>query len=92
LRKQTDFKKYRSIFGEEKTMRREESSVIPGGRRIIKEWKTELNGKEEKLSSFIEPGSMVWSQPHTEMQFVTQANQSEVESARRFEVSKVEAL
>jgi hypothetical protein len=37
LRKQTDFKRYRSIFGEEKTMRREESSVIPRGRRIIKE-------------------------------------------------------
>ena len=64
----------------------------PEGRRIIKEQKTELNEKEGGLSSFIEPRSMVCTQPHTEMQFVTKANQSEVESAWRFEVFKVEAL
>ena len=73
-------------------MLREGVSVVQRGRRVINEYKTEVNGKEGRLSSFIEPGSMVWTQPHTEMQFVAQANQSEVESARRFEVSKVEAL
>ncbi len=73
-------------------MWREGPSVIPRGRRKIKQEKVELNGKEERLSSFIEPQSMVCSQPHTEVQFFTEANQSEVESARRFEVSKVEVL
>jgi hypothetical protein len=51
-----------------------------------------MNVKEGRLSSFIEPRSRVCTQPHTEMQFVTQANQSEVESAWRFEVSQVETL
>ena len=59
---------------------------------MIKEYKAELSGKEGSLTSFIEPRSMVCTQPHTEMQFLTQANQSEVESAWRFEVSEVEAL
>ncbi len=61
-------------------------------RETIKKYKTEPNGKEGRLSSFIEPESMACTEPHTEMQFLTQANQSEVESARRFEVSEVEAL
>lgn len=48
--------------------------------------------KEGRLSSFIEPWSMVCTQPNTKMQFFTQANQSEMESAWRFEASEVEAL
>ena len=92
MRKQTDFKRYRSIFGEEKTMWREEFSVIPRGRRIVKGQKIEINVKKRKLPSFIEPWGVGGSQPQTEVQCVTQANQSEVESAWRFEVSEVKAL
>ncbi len=64
----------------------------PEGEEDYQEYKRELNEKEGGLSSFIEPRSMAWTQPHTEMQFVTETNQSEVESARRLEVPQVETL
>ena len=51
-----------------------------------------MSGKEGRLSSFVEPRGIGGSQPHSEEQFVTQANQSKVESARRLEVSEVETL
>ena len=73
-------------------MGREEFSVVPRGRRIVKGQKIEINVKKGRLSSFVEPWGVGGSQPHTEVQCVTQANQSEVESAWRFEVSQVEAL
>jgi len=73
-------------------MRREEFSVIPRGRRIVKGQKIEINVKKGRLASFIEPWGVRGSQPQTEVQCVTQANQSEVESAWKLEVSKVETL
>src|SRR5512139_4131565 len=51
-----------------------------GGGGLSRSRRTKRDVKEGRLSSFIEPRSMVYTQPHTEMQFVTQANQSEVES------------
>lgn len=51
-----------------KTVRREDFSVAPGKeRKVINEDKTELNEKEGRLPSLIEPGSMVGTQPDTEM-------------------------
>ena len=73
-------------------MGREELSVVLRERRAIGVWEMRVNRKEERLSSLIEPRSMGCTQHHTQVQFVAQTNQTKVESAWRFEVSKVEAL
>ena len=91
-RGKTDLARYRGIFAEIKVVQWEEFSVLPGGRRVVKGQRTEINVEKGRLSSFIKPRGMGGSQPHTEEQFVTQANQSKVESARRLEVSEVETL
>jgi len=64
----------------------------PWGRRIVNGQRTEINVEKGRLSSFVEPRGIGGSQPHSEEQFVTQANQSKVESARRLEVSEVKTL
>jgi len=91
-RGQADLVRYRGIFADMKAVRREEFSIPPWGEENCKGAEDQDQFRKRGLSSFVKPGGMAGSEPHTEEQFVTQANQSKVAAARRLEVSEVETL
>ena len=91
-REQTSLTSCRGIFADEKAAQWKDFSVVLMGRRVVKGKEMGVNLKEGRLSSLIEPRSMVCTELQTHVQFIAQTNQSKVLSAWRFEVSKVEAL
>jgi len=77
----------RGILAESKRV-----SLVPAGQESRRGERLGGTLYEEGLSSFGEPGSMLYTYHDTEVQFLAKTNQCEVLSVRRFEVSKVEAL
>ncbi len=73
-------------------MQRQDISCVPTGRRIIGAQGRGGNLGEGKLSSLIKPMSMSLDEGETEVQFIGETNQGEMDAAWRFKVSEVEAL
>jgi hypothetical protein len=73
-------------------MPRQGVSCVLTGRRIIEAQGRGVNPGKGRLSALIKPRSMSLYEGETEVQFVGETNQGEMDAALRFKVSEVEAL